>query len=385
MNLPGKESTPAPATPLRPYHDRPTSWLGRLVTLVLIALLGLAAGELGVCYRDGGAFPHVNLYVADRELGVRLRPGATETIAVMGEPPTHLRINRDGYRGDELPAPGADAVVVVGDAQVFGLGVEDRDAFAAVLGKTIGAPVVNAGVPTYGPLEYRQVIAEQLARRHPRTVVVAIDLLDDLLEAQQPTTARAAVQDGWVVPRDAPPSALGDLPGHALLARRSHLLVAVRAWRHATAEPPGERGAPTEASWSALVAAGAQLQQRTPGPTAAGDPPLGGWLRDIKQLTDAGGARLVVVILPLDLQASPAAWKKYAAAPVDLEPSKAFTAALLELCRAIGVSALDATPVLATAGPGAFFDHSSYLTPAGHAAVAAALARTLAEPPPPRP
>lgn len=381
MNLPGKESTPAPATPLRPYHDRQTSWLGRVVVLVLVIALAIAAGELAFYYRDGGAFRHVNLYLADRELGVRLRPGTTETIAVAGDPATHLRINRDGYRGDELPAPGPDDVLVVGDAQVFGLGVEDRDAFAAVLGKTIGKPVVNAGVPTYGPPEYRQVIAEQLARRHPRTIVVALDLLDDLLEAQQPNTQRSAVQDGWAVPPDEPAPALGDLPGHALIAR-SHLWVALRTWRHASAEPAGERGAPSAASWTALVAAGTQLQQRPPGRPPDGDPPLGGFLRDLKQLVDGGGARLVVVILPLDLQTSPAAWKKYAAAPVDLEPSKAFTAALVELCHALGVSVLDATPVLATAGPGAFFDHDSRLSPAGHAAVAAALARTLAEPPP---
>jgi hypothetical protein len=382
MNLPGKASTPAPATPLRPYPDRQTSWLGRSLTIAVVLALAVAAGELAFYYRDGGAFPRVNTYVADRDLGVRLRPGATETLAVGGGLPTHLRINRDGYRGDDLPPPGPDDVLVVGDAQTFGLAVEDRDTFAAVLGKTVGKPVMNAGVPTYGPLEYRQVIVEQLAKRHPRTLIVALDLLDDLLEAQQPNKERSTVQDGWVVPKDEPPSELGDLPGHAVVARRSHLWVAFRRWRNATAEPPGERGAPTEASWSALVAAGTQLQPRPAGPTPAGDPPLGGLLRELKQLADGGGARLIVVILPLDLQTSPAAWKKYAAAPVDLEPSKAFTAALVELCHALGVAVLDATPVLATAGPGAFFDHSSYLTPAGHAAIAAALARLLTDPSP---
>ena len=45
---------------------------------ILIGLaLGLVAAEYAFHQRDGGAFPHVNFYVEDPSLGVRLAPGAS--------------------------------------------------------------------------------------------------------------------------------------------------------------------------------------------------------------------------------------------------------------------------------------------------------------------
>ncbi|HET9624763.1 MAG TPA: hypothetical protein VFP84_25525, partial [Kofleriaceae bacterium] len=58
---------------------------------------------------------------------------------------------------------------------------------------------------------------------------------------------------------------------------------------------------------------------------------------------------------------------------------------LVGLCHALGVSALDATPVLAAAEPGAFLDKDIHMTPKGHAAVGAALAQVVNAPPPPPP
>jgi hypothetical protein len=114
------------------------------------------------------------------------------------------------------------------------------------------------------------------------------------------------------------------------------------------------------------------------------DPPLAGYLRDVQQLVEHGGARLVVLILPLDVQVSADEWRKYGAKPIPMEPSLAFTTELVALCRSLGVSVLDALPPLAAAEPGAFLDKDIHMTPKGHAAVAAALAATLATPPPAR-
>jgi lysophospholipase L1-like esterase len=472
-------------------------------------VVGLAAAEGIFYHRDGGAFPHVNFYVADAELGVRLMPGATEKVSFGGNPITHVQINRDGYRGGELPAPGTDEVLVVGDSQVFGLGVEQDETFSAVLGKRLARHVMNAGVPTYGPAEYRAVIAEQLARRHPRTVVLTINLVNDLFEAQHRNRDRHAVWDGWAVRKETGPASITRFPGREFLYRRSHLFFALRKWRHAGARAGAEideRGVASEGTWKDIVTTGAEVRKQradrdrarhkrledvswvhqeikaqelaidekinevlhgrdgadsftisvaraNPGDivledfgeegrpvlTTAGqisaaaavrarlrtqlarwakahrtgearqtlatldardqalaklseldvqklaavlDPPLGAYLREVKQLVEGAGARLAVVILPLDVQVSAEEWKKYGAQPIDMEPSKALTAELVELCHALGVSVLDATPVLARAEPGAFLDKDIHMTPKGHAAVAAALATTLAEPPP---
>ncbi|HET7501256.1 MAG TPA: hypothetical protein VFK02_09650 [Kofleriaceae bacterium] len=500
---------PDVATP-SPLASQGTSnrWLRRLVRAAM-ALAGLAAGlaaaEAVFYYRDGGAFPHLNIYVADPELGVRLMPGATENIAFGGNPITHVRINRDGYRGDELRPPGPGEILVVGDSQVFGLGVEEDQTFSAVLGTTTGKPVMNGGVPTYGPAEYRAVIAEQLARRHPGTVVLTINLVNDLFEAQHLDKDRHVVWDGWAVRKETAPDSVTSFPGRELLFRRSHLFFALRKWRHAD-DKIDDRGVASEGTWRDIVSTGEHVQRDRadleaarhkrledvssvhreiveqeraidvqlrdvlgetepvdpftiaiarahPGDivrdnfgeegravlatadqisaaaavrarlrkqlaewakahntraakqaletldardhalaklseldvqrlAAALEPPLGAYIRDVKRLVEAAGARLAVVILPIDVQVSAAEWKKYGKPPIDMEPSKALTAELVELCRSLGLSVLDATPVLAGAEPGAFLDHDIHMTPRGHAAVAAALARTLAEPPP---
>ncbi|HEY0480650.1 MAG TPA: hypothetical protein VGD37_24205 [Kofleriaceae bacterium] len=504
---------PTPVTPFSAHPPHPvaparrwTRWPARAAMLLGGLAVGLGAAEAMFSYRDGGAFPHLNVYVADPELGVRLRPGATEDVGFAGNPITHVRINRAGFRGDELPAPGTDDVLVVGDSQVFGLGVEDNEAFAARLGEAIGRPVVNGGVPTYGPAEYRAVIAEQLASRHPKTVVLTLNLVNDLFEAEHPNKDRHAVWDGWAVRKENAPASVASFPGRDLLFRRSHAFFALRKWRHGD-DRADERGVASEGTWRDLVKTGEQvtgervaldrarrdrleamtsahhdlesaeqrvddairklgemtqeadlalLQARAnPGDiveegfgessrstiatadqiaraagvraqlrrdlarwaqahrtadardalaqlaasdqalarlgaldvqklSAALDPPLAGYLRDVQQLVEHAGARLVVVILPIDVQVSAGEWRKYGAAPIDMAPSLALTAELVALCRSLGVSVLDATPVLAAAEPGAFLDKDIHMTPRGHAAVAAALAATLHEPPPPR-
>ena len=110
--------------------------------------LGIGAGiaEYAFDRRDDGAFPHVNFYVADPELGVRLEPGASMRFRLRQNPLSTIHVNSRGYRGDEWPAPAATDVLVVGDSQVFGLGVEDDATFASRLAAGSGRTVINAGV-----------------------------------------------------------------------------------------------------------------------------------------------------------------------------------------------------------------------------------------------
>ncbi len=206
------------------------SWpkLGLRVLTGLV--LGLAITEAVFHVRDHGAFPHLNVYVADRELGVRLRPLATEKVSFGGNPVTTVRINSDGYRGAEWGPAGDDEVLVVGDSQTFGLGVEEGETFSAILAKAIQKHVLDAGVPTYGPPELERVIDEVVSKRKPKTVVYVVNFLNDPFEARRRNVDRHAVWDGWAVRRELAPKQVTSFPLRSTLFQQSHAVFALRQY-----------------------------------------------------------------------------------------------------------------------------------------------------------
>lgn len=217
-------------------------------------MLGLAAAEAGFSWADAGAFPHLNLYVPDEKLAVRLLPGGEERIQYSTNQVSTVHINAEGYRGADWGPARPEEILVVGDSQVFGLGVNDDETASAVLARTTGRPVLNAGVPTYGPVEYLAVIDEILAARHPTTVVLILNFSNDLFEIDAPNTGRHAVWDGWAVRKETAPAKVVSFPGRSWLYSRSHLFyVARRAWAPV---PDGwGLGVASEGTWKSVVSA----------------------------------------------------------------------------------------------------------------------------------
>ncbi|MDB4992927.1 MAG: hypothetical protein JWM74_359 [Myxococcaceae bacterium] len=213
--------------------------------------LGLVIAEVAFRVRDGGAFPHLNIYVADPALGVRLRPGATEKVSFSGNPITTVRINDAGYRGGPWPPPSADEVVVVGDSQVFGLGVEENETFSAVLAGVLGGGRVvrNLGVPTYGPDEYNAALDEALARRPAKTVIFTVNLVNDLFEANRANKDRHTVWDGWAVRKETAPAGVVQFPGRSLLYTDSHAFYALRRFLYGRGPKIEEAGFESEGTW----------------------------------------------------------------------------------------------------------------------------------------
>lgn len=206
--------------------------VGRIAASVLGVALGLELVELAFRIRDGGAFPHLNCYVADPALGVRLEPGAHEDVAFGGNPTTHVRINAEGYRGADWGPKQEHETLVVGDSQVFGLGVEEDATFAARLGAAAPAiaPVRNAGVPTYGPVEFEAELRELVASRQPKTVVYVVNFVNDPFEVDRPNLERHVVWDGWAVRRETAPDRVASFPGRHALFAHSHALFALRKY-----------------------------------------------------------------------------------------------------------------------------------------------------------
>jgi hypothetical protein len=237
-------------------------FLRRGLQVLLGLVAGLVVAEAAFRYRDDGAFPHVNVYLPDAELGVRLEPGSEQRLRVGGNPVTTVRINALGFRGEEPGEPTEDEIVVVGDSQAFGLGVEENETFSHRLGELLGRPVVDAGVPTYGPLEYARVADRLLETRRAKTLIYVVNVANDLFEHSRPNAERHAVWDGWAVRVETKPRDVVDFPGRRWLMSRSHLVFAARgAWHRATIEAD-DRGFDSEGVFTDLVHAGQEAEQR---------------------------------------------------------------------------------------------------------------------------
>ncbi len=231
----------------------------RALKAVFKVLLGLALGvflaEAAFSIRDGGAFPHLNLYVPDAVLGVRLQPNAQMKLRVADNPITTVQTNAEGFRGADWPTPTPGEVLVVGDSQVFGLGVEANETFSAKLSELLHVPVLNAGVPTWGPREYTAVVEAQLKQRKIRTVVYVINLSNDLFEVDRPNSQRHTVWDGWAVRAETAPTEVTAFPFRRALMSRSHLVFALRKLINASSRPVND-GVSTEGTWKDVVQAG---------------------------------------------------------------------------------------------------------------------------------
>ncbi|HKP55303.1 MAG TPA: hypothetical protein VJV78_01205 [Polyangiales bacterium] len=241
--------------------------LSKVLKVVLGIAVGLVLAELLFAWRDQGAFPHVNFYLSDPVLGTRLSPHASQRLAFSGNPVTAVHTNSLGFRGAEWPARDPRDVLVVGDSQVFGLGVEDDQTFSAQLERQLGpgGHVLNAGVPTYGPLEYSALVERWVLERKPAKVVYVLNLANDLFELERPNRERHAVWDGWAVRKETAPDHVRDFPLRGWLMSRSHLVFALRGWLRGLSADDAQFA--SEGTWRELVAAGRRAPAR-PAPSA---------------------------------------------------------------------------------------------------------------------
>jgi hypothetical protein len=185
------------------------AFLATTSVILALALAGLLAeGAVRLLAPQPMSFPR--FYAPDPRAGFRLAPEHSETLTT-GEYSIHVRTNSLGCRGPEpRNRPGDVRVLVLGDSFMFGYGVDDANIMcarlpAALTQRTPGASydVLDAGVPGYGPLEYRLRYEELRDAFRPRVVVIGIyvgnDLFDCLREAPENT-----VQQGFLVSTSAP-------------------------------------------------------------------------------------------------------------------------------------------------------------------------------------
>lgn len=125
----------------------------------------------------------------DPELGWVNRKGASGSINPPDErlPPTKILINAAGFRGREvqLPKPKrAKRILVLGDSNAFGYGVNEEERFSNLLEQRLaGYEVVNLGVFGYGTDQEAILLEREGLRFSPDLVILAFipgDLTDNM-------------------------------------------------------------------------------------------------------------------------------------------------------------------------------------------------------------
>jgi hypothetical protein len=349
-------------------HSR--RWAVRLTLALLSTVASLLLAEGLVRLRDGNAFPYLNLFVPDAQYGVKLAPSSATKVRSRGGRVTEIATNSLGFRGSEWREGG---VLLLGDSQMMGYGVDWPETLAPRLERELGVPVLAAAVPSWGPMEYARAVEDLAPRFHPSTVLFVGNLANDWIEAPVPNLRRTSARDGWATSPEKTPRS--SFPGREWLLGRSHLVFAARELLSLGRHAAGDSGLPANTAMR-LIEDLPGLRHAPRGHHSRLGPALERTLRACEN----SGCEVVAVALPLDVQVSALEWRKYRAQPRELADTEVLQREFLDDARRLGLATVDLLPPLRAAEPGAFLDDDYHLSPAGHAACARAIARVLRPP-----
>jgi hypothetical protein len=96
-----------------------------------------------------------------------------------------LSTNSHGFRGPELPPAPRDCVLVLGDSQTMGHGVNDGEEYVSLLRETLAArfgadrfAVINAGIGGLGNGRWIRILRGDVWGYHPRLVILQFSFTD---------------------------------------------------------------------------------------------------------------------------------------------------------------------------------------------------------------
>jgi len=323
-------------------------------------LMLLLVGVLPVVLVDFGLRPFVSpkttIFIEDRELGWRMKPGAE------GEwGGSRVRINEHGLRGPlvELAKPeGVRRVLFLGDSVTFGFGVEETDdvfpfRVGRALERALGlrVEVVNAGVGGWSPWQELAYLEREGLDYRPDLLVIGF-VLNDVTEKLS-LVRYGGRHEGWQLAR----TARGTLD----------------RWLSMSALATVAREGAAVLRFGSDVRLGAQAVETADVRRLVLEPDSfpQAWritLGNVERIAELGRRHEIpslLVIFPYAFQ---------------LE-SRAATATpqrrLLEFGRSRDLPTLDLLPALAELGPRAAFLDPSHLSRAGHARAAERIAQRI--------
>ena len=230
----------------------------RIAIMTLSSALTAAVCEGLIRAIDGNATPMIRLFESDNTGHIRLRRNGMARIARAVGDPWEIHTNADGHRVATQPVQ-PESWIVVGDSQVMGNGVNDADAFPALL-TLDGMGVRNLGVPGYGVADALWSATQHLDE-HPATgVIVMVNQMNDWDEVNEPVGKRYRVRGGWLIDAEDADGPRGQFLGSPL--SRSHLMfllghLALKDRDAAQPSPPLWMTAPAEMRHTTMLFANA--------------------------------------------------------------------------------------------------------------------------------
>lgn len=169
--------------------------LALLFAEAALRLLGIGTVGRGSAWFAGGNHPRF-LFQPDPESGYTLRPGFRgREIAPGDEFNVAVAVDARGLRDHPHTAPPEPSVLAVGDSMTFGEGVPVDRSYSAVLERTAGVRVYNAGVPGYSSRQMLVRLRRFLPVLRPTVVVMTLAPLWD----RQRCVSPFLYKDGYTV------------------------------------------------------------------------------------------------------------------------------------------------------------------------------------------
>lgn len=315
-----------------------------------------------------------SLFLPDRAVGYRLRPGASARYAT-SEFDTRITINAQGVRDDRdigPKPPNERRIVVLGDSLVFSVQVDQSQTFCSLLEQRLNRGsgpihyrVINAGVQGFGPVEDLLFFREVARAFQPDLVIAGIFAGNDAEDAYANAGRLSGAPQGTAAVSESTVSAA------RRLVRRSIVLQTLRLRAVSVTDRVG--------SWLSAPEPPLQSYAAHPVPRIAEGLRIStDCVRQLASDASAIDARTMVMLIPARFQVDDADYGRLKDIVAGSGGDLVRDAATDRFAAAFGVlhlPILDVLPPLRAAlpGPDVFFQQTVHLTPRGHQIVAAAL------------
>jgi hypothetical protein len=165
----------AQAPPQAPQRNRFVLILLKLSAMAIGVLVALLIGELIVRIFVPQPKSWLDIFARSEAPPFTLQPNVTRSLST-GESTWSIYTDDRGFRSAKSPThTNAPNLLILGDSFPFGMGVNYEDSIPGRLDAALAGKyhILNSGVPSYGPTQYRQVLERELKKRTPIASVIA--------------------------------------------------------------------------------------------------------------------------------------------------------------------------------------------------------------------